>query len=89
MELRDRVFRCGNCGLVRDRDRNAAVNLAAWANAESSATQVPDPEARGRVTNACGGTSAGHRLGGGGTGPATAGGAPAKKQEPALLGDRA
>jgi putative transposase len=68
MTLSDRVFRCGRCGLVMDRDRNAAVNLAAWANAESSA---------------------GHRLGGGGTGPATAGEAPAKKQEPALLDDRA
>jgi len=32
---------------------------------------------------------AGHRFGGGGTGPATAREAPAKKQEPALLGDRA
>jgi putative transposase len=89
MTLSDRVFRCSDCGLVIDRDRNAAVNLAAWANAESSsATQAPDPEARGRITNACGGTSAGHRLGGGGTGPATAGGAPAQKQEPALLGKR-
>jgi putative transposase len=90
MALSDRVFRCPHCGVVMDRDRNAAVNLAAWANAESaSASQAPDPEARGRVTKACGGTSAGHRFGGGGTGPATAGGAPAKKQEPALLGDRA
>ena len=90
MTLSDRVFRCAHCGAVMDRDRNAAVNLALWANAESSsASQAPDPEARGRVTNACGGTSAGHRLGGGGTGPATAGEAPAKKQEPALLGDRA
>jgi putative transposase len=90
MTLSDRVFRCAHCGAVIDRDRNAAVNLALWANAESSsASQAPDPEARGRVTNACGGTSAGHRLGGGGTGPATAGEAPAKKQEPALLGDRA
>jgi putative transposase len=89
MTLSDRVFRCAHCGAVMDRDRNAAVNLALWANAESSsASQAPDPEARGRVTNACGGTSAGHRLGGGGTGPATAG-EPAKKQEPALLGDRA
>jgi putative transposase len=90
MTLSDRAFRCGHCGAVMDRDRNAAVNLAAWANAEScSASQAPDPDARGRVTNACGGTSAGHRLGGGGTGPATAGEAPAKKQELALLGDRA
>jgi putative transposase len=90
MTLSDRVFRCSNCGLVMDRDTNAAVNLAAWADAEcSSASQAPDPEARGRVTNACGGTSAGHHLGGGETGPATAGTVPAKKQEPVLLADRA
>jgi len=89
MGLKDRVFRCPHCRLVMDRDRNAAVNLAAWANAEcSSASQAPDPEARGRVTNACGEIGAGHHLGGGGTGPATVGAAPARKQEPALLAGR-
>jgi putative transposase len=31
MELAQRIFRCGSCGLVCDRDRNAAANLAAWA----------------------------------------------------------
>jgi putative transposase len=30
MELAERTFRCG-CGLIMDRDRNAAANLAAWA----------------------------------------------------------
>jgi putative transposase len=84
LTLSDRTFRCepdkGGCGFVMDRDRNAAVNLAAWAESEHhSAAQAPDPEARGRVTNACGGTSAGHHSSGGETGPATPTG---KKQEP-------
>jgi hypothetical protein len=78
------VFRCdtsdGGCGLVIDRDLNAAVNLAAWAEAEQrSAAQTPDPQAGGRATNACGGTGAGHRGCGGATGPAIPSG---KKQEP-------
>jgi transposase len=30
MGLAERTFRCG-CGLITDRDRNAAANLAAWA----------------------------------------------------------
>jgi putative transposase len=30
MGLAERTFRCG-CGLIMDRDRNAAANLAAWA----------------------------------------------------------
>ncbi|MGH9244385.1 MAG: zinc ribbon domain-containing protein [Acidimicrobiales bacterium] len=86
LTLADRTFGCGpdhgGCGLVIDRDRNAAINLAAWAEAEHrSAAQTPDLKASGRVINACGGTSAGHRTRSGGTGPAT----PrqrGKKQEP-------
>jgi putative transposase len=31
MRLDERVFHCGRCGLTMDRDRNAAANLAAWA----------------------------------------------------------
>jgi putative transposase len=66
LDLSQRVFRCdssdGGCGLIIDRDLNAAVNLAAWADAEHrSAAQTPDPQAGGRDTNACGGTGAGHR----------------------------
>jgi putative transposase len=81
MTPKDRVFRCANCGLVADRDTNAAANLAAWGEAEQcSATLAPDPEARGRVTNACGGRSAGHHSGDGGTAPETPD--PGKKQEP-------
>jgi putative transposase len=84
LTLAERTFRCesdrGGCGLVIDRDLNAAINLAAWAEAEHRSTvQAPDPEARGRVTNACGGNSAGHHSSGGETGPATPTG---KKQEP-------
>jgi transposase len=69
--------------------RNMVANRHLARRIADAGSKAPDPEARGRVTNACGGTSAGHRLGGGGTGPATAGEARAKKQEPALLGDRA
>jgi len=50
LTLADRVFTCGACGISLDRDLNAAVNLATWG--EQHHSQVPDPEARGRVTNA-------------------------------------
>jgi putative transposase len=75
LSLADRVFRCratdDGCGLVIDRDRNAATNLAAWAETHHHGgdAQVPDPQAAGRITNACGGISAGHRTRGGETGP--------------------
>ena len=66
MGLAERVFYCGGCGLVMDRDRNAAVNLAAWA--ERHHAQAPDRQAGGRATNAPGGEGAGHRPGDGETG---------------------
>jgi putative transposase len=70
MRLDERVFCCDGCGLVTDRDRNAAANLAAWAEAASlAAAQAPDRQAGGRVTNAPGGEGAGHRRGDGATGP--------------------
>jgi transposase len=28
LSLAERTYRCDNCGLVIDRDRNAAINLA-------------------------------------------------------------
>jgi putative transposase len=31
MALGARTFRCDGCGLIMDRDCNAAANLAAWA----------------------------------------------------------
>jgi putative transposase len=81
MTLAERIFACQHCGLVADRDTNAAANIAAWGEAEHrSATLAPDPEARGRVTKACGGRSAGYHLGDGGTAPETPD--PGKKQEP-------
>jgi putative transposase len=66
MGLAERIFGCDGCGLVMDRDRNAAANLAAWA--ERQHAQVPDRQAGGRVINVLGGDGAGHRPGDGGTG---------------------
>jgi putative transposase len=65
MGLAERTFCCEACGLAIDRDRNAAANLAAWA--ERSNARVPDRQAGGRVDNAPGGEGAGHRLGDGET----------------------
>jgi putative transposase len=70
MPLAQRTFHCGACGLVTDRDRNAAVNLAAWARvAGIAANQTPDRQAGGRVTNAPGGKGAGRYPSDGATGP--------------------
>jgi putative transposase len=70
MRLSERVFRCHSCGAVLDRDCNAAANLAAWAEAISTAAaQAPDRQAGGRVTNASGGEGAGHRHSDGETSP--------------------
>jgi putative transposase len=51
MRLSARMFRCDKCGYRADRDLNAAINLATWA--EQQHARVRDPEARGPVTNAC------------------------------------
>jgi putative transposase len=67
MGLAERVYGCDRCGLTMDRDRNAAANLAAWA--ERQHARVPDRQAGGRVINASGGEGAGHRPGDGATGP--------------------
>jgi putative transposase len=58
MGLAERMFCCGACGLAIDRDRNAAANLAAWA--ERHHARVPDRQAGGRTTNAPGGEGASH-----------------------------
>jgi putative transposase len=69
MRLTERILRCDGCGLVMDRDRNAAANLAAWAEAATlAAVQAPDRQAGGRVTNAPGEEGAGHRHADGATG---------------------
>jgi putative transposase len=39
MSLSERVFVCERCGLVTDRDRNAAANLAAWGESELAARE--------------------------------------------------
>jgi len=64
MGLAERVFRCDGCGLVIDRDTNAAANLAAWAER----ARAPDRQAGGRVTNAPGGEGTGRHSGDGETG---------------------
>jgi putative transposase len=48
MPLSERTFHCGACGLVADRDRNAAANLAAWAGTTGQAAPIPDRQAGGR-----------------------------------------
>jgi putative transposase len=65
MKLAERAFHCGACELVIDRDRNAAANLAAWAEH----ARAPDRQAGGRVTNASGGEGAGRCLDDGETSP--------------------
>ncbi|PUB31885.1 transposase [Promicromonospora sp. AC04] len=63
LTLKDRVFECWSCGHVMDRDLNAAVNLAAWAEnhtptaedtgvAGRGAARVGDRQAAGPVKNA-------------------------------------
>jgi putative transposase len=70
MALAQRTFHCHACGLVIDRDRNAAANLAALGRtAGVAANQPPDRQAGGRVTNALGGNGAGRRPGDGATSP--------------------
>jgi putative transposase len=65
--LAERVYRCDPCGLAMDRDRNAAANLAAWA--ERRHDQAPDRQAGGRVTNAHGGEGNDRQSTDGATGP--------------------
>jgi putative transposase len=66
MRLAERIFRCDRCGFAMDRDRNAAANLAAWAEH----AQALDRQAGGRVINAHGGEGAGRQLGDGQPAPA-------------------
>ncbi|WP_454852988.1 RNA-guided endonuclease TnpB family protein [Promicromonospora soli] len=47
LTLKDRTYTCGHCGLVLDRDLNAAVNLAAWA--EDHTPTVVDGAGRGEA----------------------------------------
>ncbi len=53
LKLADRVFTC-DCGYVADRDLNAAINLARWAqdHYQDSPLDPRTPKQRGRATNA-------------------------------------
>ncbi|MBB5874523.1 putative transposase [Allocatelliglobosispora scoriae] len=72
--LGQRVFTCNACGYQADRDHNAAVNLAVWA--EQHHAQTRDPHAGGPVTNARRGEGTGPRTRAGETGPHDAGTTP-------------
>jgi putative transposase len=65
LKVAERTFRCHRCGNSCDRDRNAAANLAAWAER----SDAPDRQAGGRVNNVPGGNGAGHRFADGGSVP--------------------
>lgn len=65
-----RTFVCRACGLMIDRDRNAAINLAVWAELHHSAgVQARDLQAEGPVTNAHRRERSGRRLRDGETSP--------------------
>jgi putative transposase len=51
LKLTDRLFICP-CGYSADRDLNAAINLAVWAEANCDPSRPPDPQVGGRATNA-------------------------------------
>jgi putative transposase len=62
LTLKDRTYTCGRCGLVLDRDLNAAADLAAWAEdhtrtvtdrAGRDEARDGDRHAAGPVINAC------------------------------------
>jgi len=42
-DLSTRTYSCGSCGLVIDRDVNAAINLARWQPREAYAATLPAP----------------------------------------------
>jgi putative transposase len=45
LALSDRVYACANCGLVVDRDLNAAVNLARYTAGQTAHSSPPRPAA--------------------------------------------
>ena len=69
LTLAQRTYRCAQCGLVMDRDLNAAVNIAAWADAHTAR----DREATGPDTNARRGEGSDQRSRAGETSPSEAG----------------
>ncbi|MEI2718319.1 MAG: transposase [Candidatus Nanopelagicales bacterium] len=69
LTLAQRTYRCRSCGLELDRDLNAAINLAVWADAH----MARDREATGPDTNACRGDGSGQRARARETSPSDAG----------------
>ncbi len=71
LTLAVRVYRCVVCGLVIDRDLNAAANLAAWAtdHTRGPAALAGDRQADGPVTNAHRRDGSGPRTSAGETSP--------------------
>jgi putative transposase len=45
LALADRTYACAACGLVIDRDLNAAINLARYAPGQNPKTHPPPPAA--------------------------------------------
>ena len=43
LDLSTRTYSCGTCGLVIDRDLNAAINLARWQPRESTFEKRAEP----------------------------------------------
>ena len=43
LDLSTRTYSCGSCGLVIERDLNAAINLARWQPREPTGVTVLDP----------------------------------------------
>jgi putative transposase len=52
LNLSTRTYSCGACGLVIDRDLNAAINLARWRPKESSALTLLDPARTSHLSTA-------------------------------------
>ena len=74
LTLKDRTYTCDHCGLVLNRDTNAAANLAAWAQGHiSGEAQDGDRQAAGPVINACRRDGTGPHTRVGGTSPDDAG----------------
>ena len=82
LTLGDRIYLCDGCGLVLDRDLNAAANLAAWAEDHTTAGETGaargdardgDRQAAGPVNKACRREGTGPHTRVGGTSPDDAG----------------
>ncbi len=69
LSLAQRTYRCASCGLELDRDLNAAINLAVWADAH----MARDREATGPDTNARRGDGSDQHTSAGETSPNDAG----------------